>query len=87
MGELCQALDAQTRTSDDLWSALATRPAIDQAIGVIMGQNRCGHDEAMAILRSASSNRNIAVRDIAADIVERLTGHRAAPEAPFTPRH
>jgi ANTAR domain len=64
-----------------LEQALASRSTIDQAIGVLMSQNRCTPDVAFGILRRASQNRNVKLRDVAAAIIERYTGHPAA-EAP-----
>lgn len=64
-----------------LEQALASRSTIDQAIGVLMSQNRCTPEVAFGILRRASQNRNIKLRDVAATIIERYTGHPAA-EAP-----
>jgi hypothetical protein len=63
--------------------ALASRSTIDQAIGVLMTQNRCTPDTAFGILRRASQNRNVKLRDVAATIVERFTGHPAADPPPF----
>jgi AmiR/NasT family two-component response regulator len=39
-----------------------------------MGQNRCTADEAFAILRSASQHRNVKLRDLAASMIENVTG-------------
>ena len=64
-----------------LEQALASRSTIDQAIGVLMGQNQCTPDVAFGILRRASQNRNVKLRDVAAAIIERYTGNPAA-EAP-----
>jgi AmiR/NasT family two-component response regulator len=62
-------------------AAMATRAVIDQAIGVVMAQNRCGPDDAFAILRRASQNRNQKLRDLAREMVESVsagvTGSRA----------
>nr|WP_269449886.1 ANTAR domain-containing protein [Auraticoccus cholistanensis] len=66
-----------------LQQALVNRSVIDQALGVLMAQNRCSRDEAFGILRRASQNRNVKLRDVAAAIVERLTGHPVAPPAGF----
>lgn len=68
-----------------LQQALASRSTIDQALGVLMGQNRCTRDEAFGILRRASQNRNIKLRDVAAALVERATGHPVAPPPRFRP--
>ncbi|WP_253905045.1 ANTAR domain-containing protein [Arthrobacter sp. H14] len=48
---------------------MKTRTTIDLAVGIIMGQSRCSQDEAFALLRSASSTRNIKLREVAAGIV------------------
>jgi AmiR/NasT family two-component response regulator len=42
---------------------------IDQAIGVIMAQQRCAPADAFAILRAASQNRNIKLRQVAEQII------------------
>jgi GAF domain-containing protein len=59
---------------EQLTAALASRTTIDQALGVIMGQNRCSADEAFQILRNASQNRNVKLRLIAAEILTAITG-------------
>jgi GAF domain-containing protein len=55
-----------------LEQALKSRAVIDRAVGIIMAQSRCAADEAFATLSRASNNRNIKVRDLAADIVQRV---------------
>lgn len=70
----------------DLRATLASRQIIDQAVGVIMAQNRCTASEAVDILKSASQNRNMKLRDVAARIVEALTGHPADATVTFAPR-
>lgn len=60
------------RLTDDarnLEAALGSRTTIDMAVGAIMAQNRCSQDEAIAILRRASSARNIKLRDVAASVL------------------
>lgn len=66
-----------------LQQALVSRPIIDQALGVLMGQNRCSRDEAFGILRRASQNRNVKLRDVAAAVIDRYTGHPASPPPTF----
>jgi hypothetical protein len=61
----------QARASD-LQAAMEHRTAINLACGVIMAQNRCSQDEAMAILTRVSSNRNQKLRDVAAEILRNL---------------
>jgi len=76
--------DADERASQ-LEQALASRSTIDQALGVLMSQNRCTAEVAFGILRRASQNRNIKLREVAATIIERFTGHPAADPPPFAP--
>jgi GAF domain-containing protein len=66
---------AQVRLSEQLRQALESRAVIDQAIGVIMAQQRCSAEQAFAVLRSASQNRNIKLRTVAAGIVGSLQQH------------
>jgi GAF domain-containing protein len=61
-----------TQARADMRAAMESRTAIDLAAGVIMGQNRCSQATAMSILKSASSARNIKLRDVAASILESL---------------
>ena len=60
--------------AEDLQAAMEHRTAIDLACGVIMGQNRCSQEEAMAMLSKVSSNRNQKLRDVAADLLSNLPG-------------
>ncbi len=72
-------------TTADLQTALESRAVIDQAIGVLMAQNRCTAAEAMQILRRASQARNVKLRDLAHDLVRRVGGEEA-PGSTFEPR-
>jgi hypothetical protein len=74
--------EADERASQ-LEQALASRSTIDQALGVLMTQNNCTPDVAFGILRRASQNRNVKLRDVAATIIERYTGHPAAAPPTF----
>jgi hypothetical protein len=58
----------------DLRATLVSRAVIDQALGVIMAENRCTSAEAMSILRSASRHRKSKLRDVAATVVEGVAG-------------
>ena len=64
----------QVEMSENLRNALASRAVIDQALGIIMGQNRCSADEAFDILRTASQHRNVKLRDVAAQIITAVSG-------------
>jgi hypothetical protein len=74
--------EADQRVSQ-LEEALASRSTIDQALGVLMAQNQCTRDTAFGILRRASQNRNVKLRDVAASIIEHFTGHAVADPPPF----
>jgi hypothetical protein len=84
-GEASRALSLATRlasserTSWHLEEALGTRATIDHAIGIVMAQNGCNADEAFAILRAASQNRNLKLRSIARELVLRVGGPPSAP--------
>jgi GAF domain-containing protein len=67
--------------SDHLRIALSSRSVIDQAIGIVMAQQRCDPDEAFATLRTISQRRNIKLRDVAAELVE-ATGHSSQDPPP-----
>lgn len=57
------------RDNDDLHGALATRPVIDQAEGILMAQHRCSPDETFGMLAQASQRDNRKVSEPAAEIV------------------
>ena len=65
LNELAEHLDA----------AIKSRSVIDTACGVIISQNGCTQDEAFAILRKASSDRNQKLHDLAAALVDGI-GHQ-----------
>lgn len=70
--------------TDQLRASLASRAVIDQALGIIMAQQRCTATEAFGILRTASQHRNFKVRHVAEQIVTGITGRLRQPP-PFTP--
>jgi GAF domain-containing protein len=78
-------LAERLQLNEDLRKALASRSVIDQAIGVIMAENRCDREVAFDVLRRASHNRNVKLREVAADLVLSITGHPPVP-GPFGPR-
>lgn len=53
----------------DVLEAMKSRTTIDLAAGIIMGQNDCNQKDAVSILKSASTSRNIKLREIAAGVV------------------
>jgi len=83
------ALALATRLATDatlieqLRSSLTSRTVIDQALGIIMAREECTQARAFAILRSASQNSNVKLRDIAVAIVTSITGEAPQPPPPF----
>lgn len=58
--------------------ALVSRSVIDQAIGILMAQERCDADAAFDLLRRHSQNHNRKLRDVAADFLARFAELRSA---------
>jgi GAF domain-containing protein len=65
--------------TDHLRTALSSRSVIDQAIGIIMGMQRCPPETAFDILRTVSQNRNIPLREVAADLVAKTSATPTPP--------
>lgn len=57
-----------------LKEALTTRAIIDQALGIVMAQRRCTSHQAFEVLRHVSQDRNVKLHQVAATIVEKVTG-------------
>ncbi len=72
--QLATRLAEQATLTAQMWEAMESRSVIDQAIGIVMAQNRCDAATAFGVLRTASQNRNVKLRIVAADIVRALTG-------------
>ena len=79
--------DRDQQLAEQLQQALASRSLIDQAIGVLMAQERCDAQEAFALLRQHSQNNNRKLRDVAVDVITRLTGHPPTAPTPFRRAH
>ncbi|MEW2544216.1 GAF and ANTAR domain-containing protein [Streptomyces sp. NPDC047002] len=76
---LAQRLSAAERYAADLDAAMRSRSVIDQAIGVIVAQQRCTPEAAFEILRTASQHRNRKLRDLCADLIGNISGRPPAP--------
>ncbi|PPK93383.1 GAF domain-containing protein [Kineococcus xinjiangensis] len=63
------AYTGAAQLAEQMRTAMDSRAVIDQAMGVIMAQNRCDAQAAFRILTRASQNRNVKLRDLAAGIV------------------
>lgn len=57
-------------------AALASRAVIDQAIGIIMARRACSAGEAFVMLRKMSNDRNVKLRDLAAEMTEAAASGR-----------
>jgi AmiR/NasT family two-component response regulator len=75
-------LASYSELTDQLRSSLTSRAVIYQAIGVIMGQERCTQAKAFEILRAASQRGNVKLRDVASAIVTSVGGEPPQPH-PF----
>ncbi|MHA7145587.1 GAF and ANTAR domain-containing protein [Arthrobacter sp. TmT3-37] len=62
-------LAALVDTGIDLRAAMESRATIDTAVGIIMGQNTCSQEQAVSILSTAASNRNMKLRDLAQQLI------------------
>ena len=81
--ELGERMTAVMAVNEQLSSSMESRGLIDQAIGVIMAIRRCTQEEALAILRKASQDQNVKLRDIAATIVAGVSGEPPGQPRPF----
>lgn len=78
--ELCRglgdyrAITAAREQAEHLRTALASRPVIDQAKGILMAVHRVDADGAFALLRERSRTSGAKLRDVAAQFVAEHTG-------------
>lgn len=70
---LAQRMTQSVQFTMDMRQALRSRAVIDQAVGLVMARQHCSGPQAFAILRAASQNRDIKLRDLCADLVARHT--------------
>jgi GAF domain-containing protein len=75
--------EEQARTSRQLEQALASRTVIDQAIGILMAQQRCDAHTAFDLLRRHSQNQNRMLRKVAEDLIARVSGAPPVAGHPF----
>ncbi|WP_307544231.1 GAF and ANTAR domain-containing protein [Streptomyces sp. V3I8] len=83
---LAQCIADAQQYATDLQHAMESRTVIDQATGVIMGQQRCTADAAFALLRKASQHRNIKLRDLCQELITNIGGAPPADRRPLRPR-
>jgi GAF domain-containing protein len=75
----------QAEIHTQLAESIVSHSIIDQAIGILMAQQRCTATTAFNLLRNASQNRNRKLRDIAAAIITNVSGEPPQPRPGFTP--
>lgn len=71
---LAQRIADTEEFAADLEAALRSRTVIDQAIGVVVGQQRRTPEKVFDILRTASQRRNIRLRELCAELIAGITG-------------
>lgn len=72
------------RLTETLQTALARRPVIDQAIGVLRARSGLTADEAFDRLREISHREHIKVVDVARQVVDSAVGRARAQHLPST---
>ncbi len=83
---LARRLTRQATRITDMASAMDSRRTIDLALGILVERTHCGPDEAFALLRQFSQQRNVKLRDVAREVVTSATGADDSVTAPFRPR-
>ena len=62
--------EAQSKVAEQLQTAMHSRAVIEQAKGILMGQRRCGAQEAFDVLVRLSQDSNRKLRDVAQALVD-----------------
>ena len=75
----------QARSTWQLKEALDSRAHIDQAIGILMAEQRCNAPMAFDLLRRHSQNSNRKLREVAEELITRVSGEPPAQPTPFEP--
>lgn len=76
-------LTRDSRLLEQMEQALGSRTVIDQAMGIIMGLQRCTAGVAFDLLRQESQTTHRRLSDVAADLVRRTTGEDPEPTPGF----
>jgi GAF domain-containing protein len=69
--------DSTANLAQHMQAAMESRAVIEQAKGIIMGERRCGADEAFAVLTKLSQDSNRKLREVAAALVAQVGGGSA----------
>ncbi|MCT7353517.1 ANTAR domain-containing protein [Streptomyces sp. 15-116A] len=80
--ERAEQLHVLREEIEQLRHAIASRPVIDQARGILMATHGCTSDEAWHVLREASQRSNTKLREVAAALTAGAT-----PTGPRPPDH
>jgi len=81
--QLATGRAADRQLMDQLEEALASRTVIDQALGILMGQQQCSAEEAFSLLRMRSQSSQRRLREVASDLIIRVTGQAPQPGRRF----
>ncbi|MCU1688325.1 MAG: hypothetical protein JWN61_574 [Pseudonocardiales bacterium] len=73
-------LEFSQATAMQMQEAMASRAAIEQAKGLLMGQRRCSAEDAFDILRRISQDTNRKLRDVAQDLLATAAGPGDVPD-------
>jgi GAF domain-containing protein len=77
----------QVALAEQMRTALTSRAMIDQALGIMMVRERVTSTEALAVLREESQNSNRKLSEVAAGLIEAVTGRPPVPPRPFVQRN
>ncbi|MFG2680750.1 GAF and ANTAR domain-containing protein [Streptomyces sp. NPDC048392] len=67
-------IERQQASAADVRTALLSRSIIDQAVGMLMARERIDAHRALERLRRASQDRNVKLRELCAQMVDRVSG-------------
>lgn len=81
--QVARRMVADNELLGQMEQALRSRTVIDQALGIIMGQQRCTASVAFDLLRRESQTSHRRLRDVAVDLVTRTTGQPPEAGRPF----
>ena len=88
---LCLTLAQQADLAEHLSRAVAVRSVVERAMGVLMAQRQVPREEAYAILRAGSQHDGMDLHEVAAVVIESVTGQPAGGSlrvvAPHDPCH
>lgn len=70
------AIERRRQSAADVRTALLSRSVIDQAVGILMARERIDARQAMERLRRVSQDRNVKLRDLCGQLVDRVSRPR-----------